>query len=84
MVLSYSEGKDAIQAMPLKKGMLNLTAGTYKANLVYCVTDGNITLNWPDGTTTAVALVEGNTFVVSTTKNITLNLPSSTGKFHLA
>ena len=82
--LSYSDKTNVMQVMPLKKGLVNLVAGTFKAKLIYCVTDGNVTITWRDNTTTVVAMVEGNTFTLQGIKNVILNTPASSGKFHLA
>ncbi len=82
--LSYTGKNNVVQAMPLRKGFINLTSGSFEANLIYCAIDGNITLNWEDGTETVVALVEGDSFTVDGADTITLNEPASSGKFHLA
>lgn len=70
--------------MPLKQGRINLISGTHKADIIHCSIDGNITLNWEDGTSTAVALVEGDNYTIDHAESVTLNVPASSGKFHLA
>lgn len=80
-ILPLSNGDHAVQAMPLIKGKINITSGTFEEiSLIHCVADGTITINWKDLTTTDLFCVEGNNFSFIDPTSITI----STGTFHLA
>ncbi|MBV5347422.1 hypothetical protein JZU46_04310 [bacterium] len=81
--LSQNGKSGAIQAMPLRKDKINLVSGSYDLSLIFCVIDGNITITWYDDTTSVVALVEGDSFTIDEAKSVTLNVPASSGKFHI-
>ena len=79
--LSYSDKVNVIQAMPLRKGLINLTTGAHSADIVYCAEDGNFTITWKDAGTDIISMVEGGVFTLpAECLSITINL----GKFHLA
>jgi len=78
-VLAKSDGDSQIQAMPLVKGMVNLTEGEHTTNLVYCVVAGGFTINWEDGTTSDIVVNEGDTFSIIGADSVEI----TSGTFHL-
>lgn len=76
--LILSDGDHAIQAMPLKKGFVNLVAGATISDpkLVYCVTDGPVTVVWSDDTNDTLDLVQGDSFALVGVKSMTIGAGS--------
>ena len=81
--LSNNGKYGSIQAMPLRKGKVNLTSGSYKIKIIYCASDGNITITWDDNTTDEIVLTEGNSFAIDGAKSIELNTSATSGIFHI-
>ena len=78
-----SSGTSPIQAFPLIQGQVNLTSGTYTdIHLIYCVADGNITITWPDGTTSTIICAANDVFTVGSNQQV--EVVAASGTFHLA
>ena len=79
--LARGSGGYVLQVFPLLYGMVNKTSGTHTGiAMVYCVSDGNLSVLWPDsGTPETVACVAGDVFSVQTATSVTV----SSGTFHL-
>jgi hypothetical protein len=74
-------GKDDLGIFPLKKGGVSLTSGTIiGAQMVYCVSAGNIIITWNDTTTTTLGLTAGMFFGVVDANSIQV----STGTHHVS
>ena len=47
-----------VTALPLQQNKINVTSGTFAAvTIIHCEADGDITLNWPDGTNTSYSMI---------------------------
>ena len=47
-----------VTCLPLQKDKINITSGTFGgANVIHCEADGDIKLNWLDGTNTTYSMV---------------------------
>jgi len=79
-VLLRSDGDNQVQAMPLRKGKVNITSGVHTPNLIYCVVDGTFTITWENGGTSPISMIEGATFALMDVESITI----TGGTFHLA
>ena len=76
----YDSRHNTIQAMPLQKGLINLTAGQYTdIRLVHCAEDGQIKLIWEDGTEDIIGCSPGDDYTV---EGATIEIVA--GTFHLA
>ena len=75
------KSKDHVaQIFVLEKGRVNLTSGSVSnPAVVHCVVAGNIVVTWWDGTTSTIALVEGDRFGFKEVKSVAI----STGTYHL-
>lgn len=82
-VLKYSDGINPIQAMVLSKSGVNKTSASgalTTVRLIYCVVTGGFTITWNDNTTSNIATVEGESFVLDSAKSVTI----TSGTFHIA
>lgn len=79
--LARATGGYVLQVFPLLYGKVNKTDGTHTGiSMVYCASDGNLSVLWPDNETPAtVACVAGDVFSVQTATSVTV----SSGTFHL-
>ena len=76
----YDSRHNTIQAMPLQKGLVNLTSGQYTdIRLVHCAIAGQIKLIWEDGTEDIIDCVAGDDFGI---EGATVEIVA--GTFHLA
>ena len=81
-ILRQSNASQAIQAMPLIQGQVNVTSGTFQdITVLYCVLDGDIIITWFDLTTTTVSCTEGDAFTLPGDHT---DIEVSSGTFHLA
>jgi len=64
--ISRDVGGEPIQAMPLRKGFVNLVSPSVvnKPRVIYCVTSGDVTITWTDGTPDTFTLVTGDSFAI--------------------
>lgn len=70
--LSRDIGGEPIQAMPLRKGFVNLESPSVviKPRVIQCVVAGDVTITWNDGTSDPIALEEGNSFSIDFAKSL--------------
>jgi len=76
-----SVGGQMIQALELQKGNVNLGSGSvvdFKSAVVHCVTAGDFTITWSDGTTDTVAMLDNQDVAIS---NASVTVDS--GTFHI-
>jgi hypothetical protein len=74
-------GNGDLSVFPLKKDGVSLTSGTViGAQMVYCVSAGNIIITWIDSTTTTLGLTAGMFFGVVDSASIQV----STGTHHIS
>ena len=79
--LSRDVGGEPIQAVPLRKNFVNLTSTSkiIKPRTIFCVTAGDITVYWNDGTNDVIALQEGDSFPIDGAKSVAMG---TTTKIH--
>lgn len=74
-------GGDLIQAMPLKKGFVNLEAAAVVSvpRIISCVDDGAFVITWVAGGTDTIDMVAGGSFALDNVASLSI----SSGKFHV-
>lgn len=74
--MSRDKGGEIIQAMPLRKGFINLVnpAVVNKPRVIYCVTAGDITITWYDGTTDTITMKEADSFTIDNAKSLLVEI----------
>jgi hypothetical protein len=79
--LSRDVGGDPIQAMPLRKGFVNLDTGVVvnKPRIAFCVSAGSFTITWNDSTTDSISMNDGDSFTIDHAKSLAIN----SGTFHI-
>lgn len=66
----------------LRKNRVNITSGNFKpTNLFLCVSDGDLTVNWKDGTSSVVTCASGEPYTFE--KDEAESVDVTSGTFHL-
>ncbi len=83
MLMKDRNTYSAVQAFaPSSAALLNLTTGTHKGNLMECGEDGDLTINFTDGTTATVSFIAGANW--SFDEKAVASVTVVSGLFHLS
>lgn len=78
-LLAMSDADNSIQAFKLVQGQINKgTGSTFNASFIYCASDGQLQITWPNGASDVISMTEGTAF----TFGLTLTIIVNSGVFH--